>query len=262
MYYRIFSGTILGLVLTVPLPAQLPQDARFELIKGLMSEQAAARVDMPLGTGGVQLNDSGKINEDDLKKEIQKNGRAAAPGSVVTVTKVDLGDRSIEIELDGGGGNNKKKILDHIQIGVGGAGVTPQQNPNANKPQPPPKGSKVTLKFAEKVPSDLTLDRLKELLNPVLDFTKSNFLRTGIDALPPEFQEAVKAKEARIGMDRSTVVLAMGPPDTKVRDIKEGVETEDWIYHLRGNRITYVTFDLAQNVVVGIRQYGAPSAAK
>ena len=68
-----------------------------------------------------------------------------------------------------------------------------------------------------------------------------------------EFQEAVKAKEARIGMDRSTVIMALGRPDKKVREKLEGVDTEDWIYFERGLRVQFVTFE--NNVVVRIRQY-------
>ena len=260
MFYRCFAGIVVSLSLAVPLGAQLSTDARFLLIKSITAEQAAARIEMPFGTEGVQLTDAGQVNQEDLAKQIKKNGRSIEPGRVVIVTNVELGDRSIVVELDGGG-KNKKSIFDRIQVGVGPGTINPQQNPDKDKTKQA-KGSKVTLKFAQKVPSDLTPERLKELLNPVLDFTKSNFLRTGIDALPPEFQEAVKAKEARVGMDRSTVILALGRPDDKVREVKDGVEFEDWIYNQRGNRKTYVTFDLNDNVVVSIREYGQTSAAK
>ena len=115
------------------------------------------------------------------------------------------------------------------------------------------KGSKIVLRFTKKVPSDLKPEALKEMLAPVLDFNKRNFLKTGIDALPPEFQEAVKAKEARIGMDRNTVIMALGRPDKKVREKKDGVDVEDWIYFQRGLRAKFVTFE--NNVVVRIAEY-------
>ena len=91
------------------------------------------------------------------------------------------------------------------------------------------------------------------MLDPILDFNKHNFLKTGIDALPPEFQEAVKVKEARIGMDRSTVIMALGRPDKKVREKVEGIDTEDWIYFQRGLRAQFITFE--KDVVMRIRQY-------
>ena len=251
MLYRSLWLVLLCFTLAAPLPAQLSQDARIQIIRTITAEQAAARIAMPLGADGVELTDAGEINQEDLAKQIKKNGRSIEPGRVVTVTSIELGDKSIAVELDGGG-KTKKSIFDHIQIGVGPA---VSQSPDKSSKSKQAKGSKVTLKFAQKIPANLTPERLKELLNPVLDFTKSNFLRTGIDALPPEFQEAVKAKEARVGMDRSTVILALGRPDERVRDTKNGVELEDWIYRLRGNRTTYVTFDLNQNVVVSVRQY-------
>ena len=56
------------------------------------------------------------------------------------------------------------------------------------------------------------------VVSAVLDFEKHNFLKTGLESLPKEFQEAVKAKEARIGMDQSTVIMAMGRPDKRSQD--------------------------------------------
>jgi len=258
MFHRSFWSIPLCLMLAAPLSAQLSQDARINLIRAITAEQAAARIDMPLGADGVQLSDAGDVNTDDLAKQLKKNGRSITSGKVVTVSAVVFGDRAIEVELDGGG-KSKKSIFDHLSVGMGPVG-TPNNpnNPNSGNPNDKskaPKGSKVTLKFAQKVPSDLSPDRLKELLSPVLDFTRTNFLRSGIDALPPEFQEAVKAKEARIGMDRSTVIMALGSPDERVRENKDGVEVEDWIYHPRGKRTIFVTLDLAQNVVVSVREY-------
>jgi hypothetical protein len=222
----------------------------------MISEQAAARVGLPFGTAGLELSDSGNINQEDLAKEIRKNGRSVEPGKVVTVTNIELGDRSISIELNGGG-KNKPSFFERIQIGVGGVGTGPNTNPQP-RPDDPAKvtGSKVTLKFAQKVPSELTPDQLKELLDPVLDFEKSNFLRTGINALPPEFQEAVKLKEARIGMDRSTVILAMDRPHERHRDPK--LNEEYWLYRGRGLRVTEVTFDAAEGIVIRIVEHGPP----
>jgi hypothetical protein len=264
MFHRSFWSIPLCLVLAAPLSAQLSQEARVNLIRGITAEQAAAQIDMPLGADGVQLSDAGDVNTDDLQKQLKKNGRSITTGKVVTVTALVMGDRAIEIELDGGG-KSKRSIFDHLSVGMGPVG-TPNSGNSPNSPNGPssgspndksksPRGSKVTLKFAQKVPSDLTPDRLKELLKPVLDFTRTNFLRSGIDSLPPEFQEAVKAKEARIGMDRSTVIMALGSPDERVRETKDGVEMEDWIYHPRGKRTIFVTLDLAQNVVVSVREY-------
>jgi hypothetical protein len=135
-------------------------------------------------------------------------------------------------------------------VGVGGASPQPDQK----KETPDAKGSRITLLFPGKIPQNTTPEELKNLLEPVLDFTKQSFLRTGIDALPPEFQEAVKAKEARIGMDSNTVLLALGQPNRRNRERNaEGIDQEDWIYSGRGRRVTLVTFE--KDVVVKITQY-------
>ena len=247
MLYRSLLIGLLSLIVAVPLPAQISRDAKFEILRTVMADQAASRIAMPFGTAGVDLSDAGEVNKEKVEADIKKNGQSIEVGKVVTVTEISFGDNKIEIELDGGG-KNKKGFLDRLEVGVG-----TQTRPVSNDDPKKAKGSKVVLKFVEKVPPDLTPDRLKQLLSPVLDFEKRNFLKTGIDALPPEFQEAVKVKEARIGMDRSTVIMALGRPDKKIREKVDGIETEDWIYFQRGLRAQFVTFE--NDVVVRIRQY-------
>src|SRR5262245_9372212 len=247
MLYRGFLVGLLSLTVGVPLSAQISLDAKFEILRTIMADQAASRIGMPFGTGGVELSDAGELNKQKLETDMKKNGQSIEVGKVVTVTEIAFDDNKVEIELDGGG-KNKKSFFDRLEVGVGS-----QTRPVSNDDPKKAKGSKVVLKFAGKVPADLTPDQLKQLLNPVLDFEKHNFLKTGIDALPPEFQEAVKVKEARIGMDRSTVVMALGRPDRKIREKVDGVETEDWIYFQRGLRAQFVTFE--NDVVVRIRQY-------
>jgi hypothetical protein len=44
------------------------------------------------------------------------------------------------------------------------------------------------------------------------------------------------------GMDRDTVLLALGRPNRKSRDVQDGVEFEDWIYGEPPGRVTFVTF--------------------
>ena len=247
MIYRNFSAALLSLVLALPLSAQISKDARFEMLRTVLADQAASKIGMPFGTGGVELSDSGEVNKQKLEADLKKNGQSIEVGKVVTVTELSFDDDKIEIELDGGG-KNKKGFFDRLEVGMGSQ-TTPVSRDDPKKA----KGSKVVLKFTDKVPADITPDQLKELLSPVLDFNKRNFLKTGFDSLPPEFQEAVKAKEAMIGMDRNTVVMAMGRPSNKVREKKDGVETEDWIYILRGLRTVFVTFE--HDVVVSIKQF-------
>ena len=249
MVPRKIWAVITAAALAAPAYAQVSRDAKFEILRTVIAQQAASRMALPRGGDGVELSESGQINQDEVNRQLDKDGEAIEPGKVVTVTNVDFGSRSIEIELDGGG-KKKKGFLDHLEVGIGNR----TQNVGGDQKEDA-KGSRIVLKFAEKVPVALTPEQLRAFLDPVLDFNRSSFLKTGVDALPPEFREAVLAKEARIGMDRSTVLLALGRPDNRVREKVNGVDQEDWIYHGKGYRTTFVTFE--DNVVVRIREHGS-----
>jgi hypothetical protein len=250
MIYRFFLAGLVCVCLSVPASAQISRDARYEILRTVIADQAAARIALPFGADGVEISDTGQINKEKLDRDLRKNGQSIEPGKVVTVTDISFDDDKIELELDGGG-KNKKSFLDRVQVGVGVGGTTTPVGRDDKTAKA--KGSKVVIRFVKKVPTDLTPDLLKEILVPLLDFNKRSFMKTGIDALPPEFQEAVKAKEARIGMDRSTVIMALGRPDNKFRETKNGVYTEQWLYYQRGLRALFVTFE--DNVVVEIKQY-------
>jgi hypothetical protein len=247
MAHRGFLASVICFCVSLPLAAQISRDAKFQLLRTVLADQAAARIAMPFGGDGVEVSENGEINKEKLDKEMKKNGQSIASGKVVTITDMSFSENKIELELDGGG-KNKRNVLDHIQVGIGyGSG------PVREDPAKKAKGSKIVLRFAKKVPPDLRPEALKEMLTPVLDFNKQVAIQSPIDALPPEFREAVKAKEARIGMDRDTVIMALGRPDKKVREKKDGVDVEDWIYFQRGLRAKFITFE--NNVVVRIAEY-------
>jgi hypothetical protein len=229
--------------------AQISRDARYEILRTIIADQAAARMGLPFGSDGVEVSESGELNQDKLEKELKKNGQSIETGRVVSVTDISFADDKIELELDGGG-KNKKSFMDRIQVGVGVGNKTAPVGKEDKTAKA--KGSKIVVRFAKKVPADLTPDRLKEILSALLDFNKRSFMKTGIESLPTEFQEAVKAKEARIGMDRSTVLMAIGRPDKRFRDPSKATY-EQWLYWLRGLRAMFVTFE--DNVVVEIKQY-------
>ena len=240
---------VLVLGLAISADAQLSQDTRFAILGSLIAAEGAARIPMPLGKNGVELSANGLISRDQLQKELAENSQAILPGKIVTITAIEFHDKSIEFEIDGGG-TKKKNILSNIQIGVGGASTNPQDQ----KTTPEAKGSKVTLQFPNKLPKEMAAAEIRDLLNPVLDFSKQSIAKTGIEALPPEFQEAVKAKEARVGMDPNTVLLALGQPNKRITEKNaEGIEQEDWMYTGRGRRTTFVTFE--KDIVVKITEY-------
>src|SRR5262249_12853253 len=153
------------------------------------------RIALPIGDDGVEVSDSGDMNKEKLDRDLKKNGQSIETGKVVTLTSLSFRDDKIEVELDGGGKNNMS-VLDSIQLGIGTRSTTTPVGRGDKRAKA--KGWKIVLKFEKKVPPDLKPDALKELLYPVLDFNKQTVAKTGIESLPVEFQEAVKAKEARI----------------------------------------------------------------
>jgi hypothetical protein len=249
MSYRGFWASLVCICISVPLSAQISRDAKYEILRTVIADQAAARIALPFGDDGIELSDSGQINQAKLDKDLKKNGQSVETGKIVTVTDISFDNDKIAIELDGGG-KNKKSFLDRIQVGMGtGSQTVPVGRDDKTAKA---KGSKIVLRFAKRVPQDLTPAQLREILTPILDFNKRNFMKTGIESLPVEFQEAVKAKEAKIGMDRSTVMMAMGRPDNRFRDPGNGAY-EQWLYYLRGLRALFITFE--DNIVVKIVQY-------
>ena len=81
------------------------------------------------------------------------------------------------------------------------------------------------------------------MLAPVLDFEKRSATEIYAEVLPPEVQTAIKDKKVIQGMDRDQVLMAMGHPDHKSRETKDGVELEDWVFGQPPGKITFVTFN-------------------
>ena len=246
-----------GLLLTVlamlamtaaPASAQLSQDSRFQIIRTLVADSAAARTVMPLGDNGIELSEAGEIDKDKLREELQTEGRSIEIGDVVTITNVSFDDDKIEVELNDGG-TVKTSILDRITFSAG-ARVSRTDSNDRNEPAT---GSKIVLRFDDKVPSGLNSDTLKIYLSPVLDFNKQNFMDSGIESLPDEFQDAVRAQEVMIGMDESTVLMSLDRPNRRIRENVDGVQQTTWIYYRNGVARHFITFE--NGVVIKTAEY-------
>ena len=119
--------------------------------------------------------------------------------------------------------------------------------------QPPPAayGSSITLDYGKPLP-DLSVAELKKLLGGVLDFERHLPTELYSPNAPPKVKQAIKNHEVIVGMDRDAVLSAKGSPDRRVREVRDGVEQEDWIYGLPPH-VLFVTFDGDQ--VVAVKQY-------
>jgi hypothetical protein len=234
-------------VTALPADAQITQDNRFEILRTLVADSAAARTAMPLGTKGLELSSDGVINEEKLREELRIEGRSIEVGDVVTITGIDFSDDKVEVELNDGG-TNSRGILDRITFSAGGASRRINEDSG-----PPATGSRIVLIFEDKAPLGLTSDTLKVYLSPVLDFNKQNFMDSGIESLPEEFQEAVRAQRVIIGMDQSTVLMSKDRPNDRFRETVDGVFQETWIYYENGRAKHFIWFE--DGIVVKTTEY-------
>jgi hypothetical protein len=225
---------------------KLSQDQRVELLRGLSSEYATAKVILPRSRKALPFEENGTWDKKTWDQAFHKDGQAARAGDIVQVTKVDVDDDAITLQLN----NGLKKSgswRDRVQISVGG--VTPGQgNPQASNQ--PNKGTAIVLKFKDSI-GDVTSAQVKKMLAPVLDFEKHSASENYIDTLPPETQQAIKEKKAVEGMDQEAVILALGRPLRKTREIKDDVEQETWQFGEPPGRVTFVTF--AGSKVIRVR---------
>lgn len=222
--------------------------SRVDIIRTLASEFAALKVPLPINKTGLTLNSAGEFDWKRNEEESIRAGQFIATGSVVQITNITFADDQITFEINRGGKKKKKRWLEQIQVGVG-AGTRPLANPTS---QAPPQGSYVSIKYENRVP-DLRPDQVKELLSSVLDFSNKSAIKSFIETVPEEFRDAVKSKQAVVGMDRDLILAIMGHPLRKVREKKGNVETEDWIYGERPYKIIFVTF--LNGKVISVKEY-------
>ncbi len=211
-------------------------EERIALTRDLTAEYATAKVGLPRSKKPLPVDESGKIDEEAWSDAQYKHGPAARAGDLVQITKLKFEKDRLVFEINGGfkGG---RKWYERIQISTG-TGTAPIQRGQYGAQ---PVGTVLALDFPEGVP-ELDAARIKELLSPILDFEKRTATEQYVETLPEPVQAAIKEKRAIEGMERDAVLLALGKPVRKVRETKDGVEQEDWVYGTPPGKITFVTF--------------------
>jgi hypothetical protein len=226
---------------------KLTEDDRIEILRGLMAEYATVKAFLPRSPKPLPIESTGAWDKQAWAEAGQKYGPAARLGDLVQVTKVTIENDKILFEINGG---MKKKggWRDHLEVGMGGGTrpISTQQNTSA------PSGTNLVLLFDKAIPPTKAAD-IKKMLAPVLDFEKQTATENYIDKLPEPIQIAIKANKAIEGMDRDQVLLSLGKPRHKERNVtKDGNETEDWIYGEPPGKITFITF--ANSKVIRIKE--------
>jgi hypothetical protein len=205
--------------------AHLSKQTRLDLIHGLSDELVYIRAPFPMGNQGLTLKD-GVVspNGEELQRLMALWGPAVKPGDEARLTNVVIKGDRIHFEINGGP-VKKQKWYQHIQVGMGGntAPVSPSDQ-NAN-----PRGTYVDLAFDRYVP-DLTPQKFKDLLRPVLDFDAKSAVEAYLDTVPPKVKEAIKNHQVLVGMNREMLIYAKGRPPRKIREKDGEIEYEEWIY--------------------------------
>jgi hypothetical protein len=214
---------------------KLTEDEKISLVRDLTAEYANAKALLPRSKKPLEFNADGTYDKNAWQDAAKAMGPAARLGDKVQVTKVTLEGDHIVLEINNGL-KSGQHWYDHVQAGIGG--VQPIGN-NSNSSAST--GTYIQLNF-HKPMENLTAVEVKKILAPVLDFDKRSATQIYSETLPPEVQKAISEKRALVGMDRDLVLLALGHPDHKYRESKDGVDTEDWIFGTPPGKITFVTF--------------------
>jgi hypothetical protein len=225
---------------------KLSLDQRIELVRGLSAEYATAKVMLPRSRKALPFEENGTWDAKKWQDAVRKDGPAARPGDMVQVTKVDVDDDAITLQLNDGL-KKKGSWRDRVQISLGGATTGPANPQASNQPN---NGTAIVIKFKDSI-GDITSAQLKKLLAPVLDFEKHSAAENYIDTLPPATQQAIKEKKAIVGMDQDAVILALGRPLRKTRETKGDSEQETWQFGEPPGRVIFVTF--AGSKVINVR---------
>ena len=216
---------------------KLTEDDRVEILRGLMAEYATVKASLPRSKKPLPFDSSGSWDKQAWADAGKQFGPAARVGDQVQITRVSIEGDKIVLQINNGM-KGKGHWYDNVQVGMGGSmsPVSTQQNTSA------PSGTTIALLFNKPVPS-ITAADIKKILGPVLDFEKQSATEHYVEKLPEPVQKAIKANKVIEGMDRDQVIMAMGKPRHKERNVaKDGAETEDWIYGDPPGKITFVTF--------------------
>lgn len=230
---------LLSVAADKPAPAEkLGFEDRVELTRGLMAEYGTVKVLLPRSKKALEFNSDGSYDKKQWSEIAKESGPAARTGDLVQITKLTLEHDRIVFEINGGfkGG---RKWYQGVQIGVNGGQSTPVSTNNDSNA---PSGTSLALLFHKPL-EPIKASEIKKMLAPVLDFEKHSVTEVYSETLPPEMQKAIKEKRATEGMNHEQVVLAMGRPVHHSREVKDGLELEDWVYGTAPGKITFVTFN-------------------
>ena len=175
-----------------------------------------------------------------IAQQLAEYGAAVKPGDRCVISDVQIKDKEIILEINGGT-KKKEKWYQHIQISGAGSASTPL--PGGPSPQSlDAHGSSVTLEFDKYVP-EINGDQVRAMLAPVFDFKALTGSEAYQKTLPPKLQAAIRDHQILVGMDKEMVMYSKGRPQQRIRDKDDqGQDYEEWIYGKPPEEVDFVRF--------------------
>ena len=228
---------------SVPLTKSiLDPKTRLELERVMQSEQGFAMRPFPKGHKGLTLEANGKLEPagEAYLDMVTSAGMSAKPGDRLVISDLKFDHNKI-IFMINGGPDAKHRFLRHVQIGAG-----PALNPVVQDDGQEPQGARLTLTFKDHVP-ELTGSDVKALLAPLISFDVKTPIQAFTDTLPSKLKDAILNHQVMVGMSTEMVLFALGPPQSKTREMEGQMPFEEWIYgappkpvefvRINGNRV-------------------------
>jgi hypothetical protein len=213
----------------------ISERGRRDLVRNLEAEQGFAHRALPLGDTLVLVaNGNLRPAGDAYKEMLYKKGQSAAPGDRIVISTVTVRPDRLILDLNGGP-YVKHRFLRHIQLND--IPIVPDDGAQVT-------GCRVTLLFEGGMP-DISAPEVKALLDPIIDFGVKTSEEAYADSLPPFLKTAIAQHDVLVGMNRRMVLAAMGPPQSKVRELLPGTTDqhyEEWIYGQMPQTVRFVRF--------------------
>jgi hypothetical protein len=232
------SAAFLLCAASFPAAAEVSPERKIELIRDFTAEMGTVQMMLPRSKKSLDILPDGTYDTSEWAAAMQEYGVAARLGDMIQITGVQVTDKRLVLTINYGlkGG---RKWWHRIQVSGGGG----QRNDNLGRLSETnaPGGTEIALFYEDGLP-DKTTEEFKALLKNVLDFEIRSATEQYMETIEPKFKKAIEENEVIAGMDKEMVLLAKNRPDSKYRETKDGVDTEDWIYGKPPGDVVFVTF--------------------
>ena len=237
----------------------ISKDTRFQLIRLMNAEYAWVKLTLPRSEKGLRIHPDGKVDPHgkDYQLEMARYGPLARPGERVQITSIEIRDKQIYLEVNGGFAK-KAKWYQRLQVGGNGGMTNVAQGPDNGRAI----GTSVTVEFKKHVP-EMTVAELKQILSPMFDFSVKSAAQAYTESLPKNVQDAIKEHRVLVGMNKEMVTYSKGRPPQRIREKDEkGNEYEEWIYGQAPADVEFVRFEGEEVAQLKIMRTGGEKIVK